>query len=143
MPSGSLFQFVLFGFFITSRFGLLKSKILMICFSKIFLLLLSCILITVKYLQLHSLTVAVIHVTRYTQHKSMDVIMKNEKKSLFSELHSFRSYVYLPTETWTHIQVFLLLELGRTICSKGKAKVCYPGIYYFRKGLQGAGKGTQ
>ena len=52
----------------------------MICFSKIFLLLLSCILIIVKYLQLHSLTVAVIHVTQDTQYKSMDVIMKNEKK---------------------------------------------------------------
>lgn len=70
----------------------------MICFSKIFLLLLSCILIIVKYLQLHSLTVAVMHVTQDTQYKSMDVIMKNEKKKLFSELHSLRSCVDLPTE---------------------------------------------
>ena len=72
----------------------------MICFSKIFLLLLSCILIIAKYLQLHCLTVAVIHVTQDTRYKSLDVIMKNEKKKkLFSELHRLRSYVDLPTET--------------------------------------------
>lgn len=82
----------------------------------------------------------------------MDVIMKNEKKKkLFSELHRLRSYVDLPTETWTHIQVFLLLELGRTVSvifvngalKEKKQKFAVLAYITSEGGCREWGKGTQ
>lgn len=71
------------------------------------------ILIIVKYLQLHSLTVAIIHVTQYTQYKSMDVVMKNEKEKKLLLLKTPQLKELCGSTCKDVNSIFLFLELVR------------------------------